>query len=119
MVSADDRKALKFVWRANLDVLWWREPLKVTGNLWQARKMEACGEGIRIRSVSPPIDPFPLEDTFGMKIACTLLCCLLDPGKWEDSIQFATARCLRSAFLNIYQASCQVERVLVILWQRK
>jgi hypothetical protein len=98
MVSADDRNTLKFVRRANLDALWPREPSTVTGNLSQAKKMEACGEDIGIKTVSHPMGPFPLEDTFGMKVACTLLRWSLDPGKWEDYIQFSTARRVRSAF---------------------
>ena len=81
MVSADDRKTLKFVRRANLDAFSSREPLTVTGNLSQARMMEACRENIRIKPVSPPMGPFPLEDSFGMKVACTLLRRSLDPGE--------------------------------------
>jgi hypothetical protein len=107
MVSADDRNALKFVRRANFDALWLREPSTATGNLSLAKKMEACGKDIGIKTVSPPMGQFPLEDIFGTKVACTLLRQSLDPGKWEDYIQVSTARRVRSAFLNIYHASCK------------
>jgi hypothetical protein len=117
MVSADDRKSLKFVRKANLDALWSREPSTVNGNLLQARKMETCGEDIGIKTVSPPMGPFPFEDTFGMKVACTLLRGLLDLGKWEDYIHFSTARRVRSAFSNVYHATCQVGRVSVMAYK--
>jgi hypothetical protein len=117
MSSTNDRLTLSFVRRANLDALWSRETSTVTGNLSIARKMESCGEDIGIRSVSPPMGPFPLEDTFGMKVACALLKRSLDPGKWEEHVQFATARRIRSAYSNVFHASCQVGLVSVMAYE--
>jgi hypothetical protein len=79
----DDRRALKFIWCANLDGLWSQELATEAGKLSQARKMEQCGEDIGLGLVAPAMGPFPLEDTFGMRVACALLKRFLDPGKWE------------------------------------
>jgi hypothetical protein len=54
--------------------------------------------------VSPRMGPFPVEDKFGMKIACTILHRMLDPGKHEDNIQFLTACKIRSAYSNVYHS---------------
>jgi hypothetical protein len=49
------------------------------------------GEEIGLDLVAPMMGPFPVSDTFGMKIACTILHCTLDPAKHETHIQFASA----------------------------
>jgi hypothetical protein len=49
----------------------------------QARKMENVGEEIGFESVAPRMGPFLVQDTFGMKIACTILHHTLDHGKWS------------------------------------
>jgi hypothetical protein len=55
--------------------------------------------------VTPEMGPFPLEDTFGMKVACCTLLKSLDKGRWENAVQHATTRRLRSAYFNFYHAS--------------
>jgi hypothetical protein len=102
---------MKLIRRANLDACWAREPLTVAANLGQARKMERIGGEIGLDSVSPSMGPFPVEDTFGMKIACTILYISLDPGKHEEHIQFSTARKIRSAYSNVYHASRMIQAV--------
>ena len=78
-------------------------------NLNHARRMERIGEShFGLVSVTPPLGPFPLSDTFGMAIAVVLLRRSLDPGRNEEFIQFATARKLRSAFSNAWHASHNV-----------
>jgi hypothetical protein len=52
------------------DSLWWREPPTVSRNASQARMIEELGDVLRFGCVVPPMGPFPLKDTFGMKIAC-------------------------------------------------
>jgi hypothetical protein len=89
----------------------------VAGNLLQARKMEQCGEDIGLGLVAPAMGPFPLENTFGMRVACALLKRSLDPGKWETNIQFATARKRRSTYSNVFHASCQVGKVSVMAYE--
>ena len=112
-----DRKLFQYIRRASLDSLWSREPATVGGNLSQARAMERCGRSIGLESVSPKMGPFPVEDSFGMKVACAMLERSLDPGKWEATIQFATARKVRSAYSNIYHASANVGRLAVMAYE--
>jgi hypothetical protein len=112
-----DRYLMKLVRRANLDACWAREPSTVLANLGQARKMEKIGEEIGLDSVAPMMGPFPVSDTFGMKIACTILHRTLDPGKHEAHIQFATARKIRSAYSNVYHASRLMKEVTVMAFE--
>jgi hypothetical protein len=115
---AKDRRSFMFIRRANLDSLWAREPSTVAGNLAQARKMEFCGDDVfDTGSVGPAMGPFPLEDTLGMKVACTMLRRSLDPGKWEECLQFASTRKVRSTYSNMFHASCRVGRISVMAYE--
>jgi hypothetical protein len=77
--------------------------------------MEAIGEECGMDSVSPPLGPFPIEDTFGMKAACVLLQRSLDSGKTERFIQFSTARKIRrSAYSIVYHSSQELSSVTVM-----
>jgi hypothetical protein len=68
-------------------------------------------------SVGPTMGPFPLEDKFGMKVACVLLARSLDPGKNERYIQFSTARKIRCAFSNAYHASRMLMEATVMAYE--
>lgn len=116
--NVKDNRCLEDFRHANINAFWSREPSTVKANLGQARKMEDIGEEYYgFNSVSPPMGPFPLEDTFGMKAAVTLLRRSLDPGRHERTIQFSTARKLRSAFSNAYHASKQVGRLAAMAFE--
>jgi len=115
-----DRKLFQYIRRASLDSLWAREPATVSGNLSQVRALHRCRNSIGLGgsdSGIPKLKPFPVEDTFGMGIACIMLERSLDPGKWEDTIQFATARKIRSAYSNLYHASANVGNVSVMAYE--
>ena len=114
---AKDALALSCIRRANLDSVWSREPSTVSRNASQARTMEDLGEALGFDSVAPPMGPFPLEDTFGMKIACVTLLKSLAPGKWENTVQYATARRMRSVFSNLYHASYHGESMSVMAYE--
>ncbi|CAJ1960068.1 unnamed protein product [Cylindrotheca closterium] len=86
---------------ANINANWSRESSTVKANFAQVKRLEKVGTDMfGIPSVTPVMGPFPLEDTFGMAIAACLLRRSLDPGRNENTIQFATARRFRSAFSN-------------------
>jgi hypothetical protein len=114
---AKDGLALSCIRRANLDSLWSREPSMVTTNASQARTMEELGNALGFGSVAPPMGPFPLEDMFGMKIACVTLMKSLAPGKWEETVQYATARRMRSVYSNLFHASYQGESLSVMAYE--
>jgi len=114
---AKDALALSCIRRANLDSVWSREPSTVTRNANQARTMEELGEALGFDCVAPPMGPFPLDDTFGMKIACVTLMKSLAPGKWEATVQYATARRMRSVFSNLFHASYHGESMSVMAYE--
>jgi hypothetical protein len=59
--------------------------------------------------------PFSLDDSAGMRLAVCILLRSLDPGKTEDTIQFSTARYLRSVFSNIYHASAEHQTGMAVM----
>jgi hypothetical protein len=116
---AKDGLALRCIRRTNLDSLWSRESSTVSRNASQARTMEDLGEDLGFDSVAPPMGPFPLDDTFGMKIACVTLMKSLAPGKWEATVQYATARRMRTVFSNLFHASNQGESMAVMAYEQQ
>jgi len=106
MTTHRDRWKCELIRRANLDALWAREPSTVRGNAVDARRLEEiAGQELEMRSIMPEMGPFPVRDTFGMKLATCMLIRSLDPGKTEETIQFSTMRKLRSAYSNTWNAS--------------
>ena len=98
--------------------MWSREPSTVRANLSQVRKLDQVGwEVYGIRSVTPAMGPFPLEDTFGMATAVCLLHRSSDPGRNEKTIQFSTAKKFRSAYSNAYHASKNVSQISAMAYQ--
>jgi hypothetical protein len=79
--------------------------------------MEEIGSSLGLAAVSPPMGPYSFGDTFGMRLAVCILLRSLDPGRTEDTIQFSTARFLRSAFSNVYHASASHETGMAVLAQ--
>jgi hypothetical protein len=72
-VCDGDRELMGDFWRALLDAFWSREPPTVRGNLDEAVRGERYGDRTGMPSVTPPMGPFPLEDTSGMKVAVSVL----------------------------------------------
>ena len=91
-----DKLAMDVIHHANLHAIWGREPSTISRNLNQASKLESLGESLGFSHVIPPMGPYPLEDSFGMKVACCTLLKSLEPGKWEATVQYSTTRRLRS-----------------------
>jgi hypothetical protein len=59
-----------------------------------------------IEDPHPPRGPFPLSDTFGLgMVASTVLTRSKDKGKNAATIQFGTARTIRSYFSNFYHTT--------------
>lgn len=113
-----DMHLMEEIRHCNMNAFWSREPTTVATNLTMALKMEDIGSRyFGLASVSPPLGPFPLADTFGMKAACVLLRRSLDPGRHERFIQFSTARRIRSAFSNVYHASRELSNIAAMAYQ--
>ena len=100
-----DRLQLITIRRANLDACWSRETTTVARNLTNCRRILAAQRTLGFANVFPPLGPYPVSDTFGMKPACVMLLRSLDPGQNAATVQFSTMRQTRSAFTNQYHAS--------------
>jgi hypothetical protein len=103
--KASDYELQEMIRRANLDSFWSREKGTVSSNLLEARRMERTMVKYGLPSTTPPMGPWPLSDTIGMKAAIAVLDRLLDKGVHEDNVQWDTFRKQMSAVTNISQAS--------------
>ena len=102
----NDRKLLIGLRRANLDAFWSRAPSTVLNNTRGLKKLWTIGtQTLGLEKVLPEMGPFPLEDTWGMHMATIILIRSLDKGIYQDTIQFETARKLRSVYSNCWGAS--------------
>lgn len=105
IMNDKDHRLLIFIRRANLDAFWSRETTTVKANMAAAQRMEARGQDrFGFESVTPPMGPFPLADTCGMKTAVLILDRSLDPGRNAEHVQYDTFRRWRSVTTNVTQA---------------
>jgi hypothetical protein len=102
-----DVRLMTCIRRANLDALWSLESNTVKGVKGEFRKASSLLKelGLEVGDVTPAFGPTPVQDEQGMAIAATMLRRTLDKGNNEDTIQFNTARKLRSLFSNMWHAS--------------
>jgi hypothetical protein len=103
--------------RASVDAFWSREASTVNANARGAKRLQEIGVSLGILAVCPPMGPFALEDTAGMAMAVSILLRSLYPGRTEDTIQFSTARYLRSVFSNVYHASAEHQTGMAVMAQ--
>jgi hypothetical protein len=100
-----DCEVLEIMRQATTDSLWSREPTTVRANLQEAKRGQRSARrfGLPDQSATPPMDPFPVSDDFGMKAALLVLDRSLDPGRYSGYVQWATFRKARSTITNICQ----------------
>jgi hypothetical protein len=67
--------------------------------------MEKTMKKYGLPSTTPPMGPWPLDDTLGMKAALSVLDRSLDKGIYEENVQWDTFRKQMSTVTNISQAS--------------
>jgi hypothetical protein len=105
--SVEDVKLLTCIRRANLDALWSLETNTVKGVKGDFRRAKTLLKelGMEVGHVSAAMGPTPVKDCQGMAMAATLLRRTLDKGSNEPTVQFGTARKLRSLFSNLWHAS--------------
>lgn len=96
---------MEFITCKVLDLLWSREASTVHTNLRVIGRAEKSMQRFEFSSVTPPMGPYPFEDTWGMGAAVAVLDKSLDPGSHEETVQFDTFRKVRSAITNVHQAS--------------
>jgi hypothetical protein len=89
----------------------------VNANARGAKRLQEIGNSVGILDVCPPMGPFTLDDSAGMALAVSILLRSLDPGRTEDTIQFSTARYLRTVFSNVYHASAEHQTGMAVMAQ--
>jgi hypothetical protein len=104
MSHAKDRAILEFSRQANLDAFWCWAKSTVASNLRASLRMEKTADDYGMPSIAPPMGPFPLDDSVGMKAAIAVLDRSLNPGVYSECVQWGTFRKTRSAITNISQA---------------
>jgi hypothetical protein len=102
----DDSEILCYIHRCSLDALWSRETTTVGHNLREAMRGRRSARRFHFpgETAIPPMGPYPLTDTFGMKAAMVMLDRSLDPGKNARYVQWDTFRKSRSTTTNGSQA---------------
>ena len=82
--------------RASLDVFWSREAGTVRGSRSAMTAAFRCAGLVKGDKIFPRLCPFPLKDVDGMGSAVVQLLTTLDPGKHEATVQFDTAKNVRT-----------------------
>jgi hypothetical protein len=102
----EDAEILEYIHRCNKDALWSRETSVVENNLREVLRGRKSARRFKFpgSTAIPPMGPYPLADTFGMKSAMVVLERSLDPGKHATYVQWDTFRKSRSAITNGAQA---------------
>lgn len=92
--SLKDEQLLMVIQRATLDSFWAREPEMVEGNAKDSRLLtdKLNSVGVHLGWVLPIMEPWAMEDTFGMAVAVATLLCSLDLGRNKQMVQFNTTR---------------------------
>jgi hypothetical protein len=101
----EEVETIEFLHRCCKDALWSRETSVVENNLRKAmRGRKSARFKFPGEMAIPPMGPYPLSDTFGMKATMVVLDRSLDPGKYVIFVQWDTFRKARSAVTNRAQA---------------
>ena len=101
-----DELLLMCIRRVVLDSFWSRERSTVNSNRLEGAKFVELQEilGLKRRAL-PPQGPYPMEDTWGVNVACSLVLRSLDRGNYTNNIQFETMRKMRTFVSNYTHAS--------------
>lgn len=101
-----DANLLIGIRRANIDAFLGRSANTVKTNRNNLKRFQSiASDDFRMKSVLPDMGPHELKDVWGMGIAVTLLGKSLDKGLYGPTVQFETARKLRSAYSNVLGSS--------------
>jgi hypothetical protein len=110
-----DTELMKCLRRVNLDAFWSREPTTIKQNLGKINRVSQIAHEMGMRDPPiPKLGHWKLVDEFGPAAATIMVNHSLDPGVTETTVQFETVRKMKSAFVNLYQASVQNEISAVI-----
>ena len=114
-----DAYMLALLRRANLDAFWARQRTTVERMVTELNRMRQLEVSFGMETNIPPRGPFPVKDTFGAGLAICMLQRSLDVGKNVATVQYNTARKLRSALNNAWETSSEAENELTFCIQGK
>jgi len=105
----DDAPANQFplcIHRANLNAVWGRETLTVQATLWGAVQMVSIWTLTQTPIALPSRRPYPVSDSFGMRVAIAMLVKSLEPGRYSKmQQQFETFCKSRASYANMHMSS--------------
>ncbi len=103
--SFSDKRLLKYIRRANLDVMWSRESSTVKNNFEGVMKNFRRATDLGLKPLATPRGPWPVCDLLGMQICLQILRQSQESGRHDGSYQqFDSIRRLRSAAFNEYSS---------------
>jgi hypothetical protein len=91
--------------RAILDGFWSRESSTVNANRRDFEKLIRSHTKFGMARALPKLGPKPLSDLAGMSCAVSFLDRAQDPGNNEETLQYGTARGIRTAYTNLWNVS--------------
>jgi hypothetical protein len=110
-----DVELLKCSRRVKLDAFWNREPSTVSPNVGEInRALQIAHELGMLNPLLPNLGPLKFEDECGAGAAGITVKHSMDIGVTESTVQFKTVRNMKSAFVNLYQASVDNASTTVI-----
>jgi hypothetical protein len=118
--TKEDAFLMLCIRRAILDSFWSREPTTVDGNNREGRQVDRAAARLGFEdSYGIPRGPFPVEDTWGVRIACMSLVRSLAPGITSKKIQHGTMRKTRLHFSNYLHTTPHVLGAAVLGGEKK
>ena len=79
--SQADKLLLAYIRRVNLDALWSRTPLTVSSSITGVHKIINTAHDFRFNPPLESLGPWPVEDTWGFRIAIAILKASRQPGR--------------------------------------
>ena len=102
---AGHQDCLLHIRRCNLDSFWSRESSTVRAQLREGLGVESTGARWGMGPMTPPLGPFPLEDSVGMRVALSLVDRSQDKtGRHETHVQPDTHRKAQTYITNVSRA---------------
>lgn len=102
--KAEDAAFESLCVRATLDAFWSHATKTIKGHVNEVRFMERYGDALGF-SPFPPLGPWPLGYHLGMLQAMMVVMRSMEPGRYNDTVQYGTARQARATLTVLWEAS--------------
>ena len=101
-----DERLLGYIRRANLDMMWSREPGTVVGSYRQLVKVNRFCDELGMTRLDVKRGPWPVKDGCGFRLAIVMLRASQEKGRNDSSyVQYDSIRKIRTGFSNAYESS--------------